>query len=56
MVIESVPYLVLWEFRQSESLKFSNGLMAHVADDHSSSDEDSNDNSEYTVPFKVLGV
>ena len=30
--------------------------MAHVADDHSSSDEDSNDNSEYTVPFKVLGV
>ena len=56
LVIESVNYLVFWEFRQSEPLELSNGLITDVADDNNSSDEDSNDNSEYAVPFKVLGV
>ena len=57
MVIESVSYLVLCEFRQSEPQKLNNGLVTDVADDHNSSDEDRNDNSEYTVcSFKVFGV
>ena len=55
MITESVPYLVLLEFRQSEPPELSNGLIIDVADDNSS-DKDSNDYSVYTVPFKVLRV
>ena len=55
LVIESVPYLVLWEFRQSEPLELNNGLITDVADDNNSIDEANNDISEY-VPFKALGV
>lgn len=55
LVTESVPYLVLLEFRQSEPPELSNGLIIDVVDDNSS-DKDGNDYSAYTVPFKVLRV
>lgn len=54
LVIDSVPYFVLWEFRQSQPLEVSDGLITDVGDDHNWTNEDNINNSEDTVLFKVL--
>lgn len=56
LAIENVQFLILWEFRQSEPPEQRGSTMSDAGDADPSSDEDATDATEYTVPFKVLGV
>ena len=56
LAIDNISYLVLWEFRQSEAQELRDNLMYDAGNADNSSDEDTSDDAEYTVPFKVLGV